>query len=97
MRSGFLGAQCGHDTEVRGFVTLGNGRDRNEKDSISAFNGAEALGEASDFIAIGTLPNVAFTAFAELTIHRNFSHVGVDRVPVKSGVASFLDILVGKW
>ena len=80
----FLEGQRRHNAEVSGFATSRIGEeDRNEKDgSICAFDGAVALCEASDFVAIGTLPNRSVTALTELAILSNFARVGVDGMPV---------------
>ena len=40
------------------------------------------MGQASDFFAVGSLPNEAFAALVEFAIHSNFAGVGIDCVAV---------------
>jgi hypothetical protein len=58
----------------------------NEMNGVGAFDSAKSLCEASDFVAVGALPDESFAAFAELSILRNFARVGVDCVTVESEV-----------
>jgi hypothetical protein len=48
-----------------------------EEDGVGAFDGAESLREASDFVSVGGLPDGTFTALAEFAIFSDHASVGI--------------------